>query len=188
MIERNSNELEASGLTRRKRQSGFTLIEVLVSVLILSIGLVGVATLQAVSLKNNQSAFMRSQASALAYDLADRMRSNVLTADSNLYDPGTAATIANCKSTAGCTPQQMAQNDLAEWNAAIATYLPMGEGFVCIDSTPDDGTEAADPQCDGTGTQLSVKVWWDDDRDGEINIAPPDNPTNIERHVITIEL
>jgi type IV pilus assembly protein PilV len=167
---------------RRDRQSGFTLIEVLVSVIVLSIGLVGVAGLQAVSLKNNQSAFMRSQASALAYDLADRMRSNVLTADSNLYDPATAATVTGCKTTAGCTPQQLAQNDLAEWNAAIATYLPMGEGFVCLDSTPDDGTAAANPQCDGT--QLSIKIWWDDDRDGAINVTP----TNTERLAIIVEL
>ena len=184
MSQRIRNSLQAPRGACRQRQSGFTLIEVLVSVIVLSIGLVGVATLQAVSLKNNQSAFMRSQASALAYDLADRMRSNVLTADSNLYDPGTAATITTCKTAVGCTPQQLAQNDLAEWNAAIGTYLPMGEGFVCIDSTPNDGTGAASPACDGTGTQLSVKIWWDDDRDGVINVTP----TNTERLAITVEL
>ncbi|MDH3266385.1 MAG: type IV pilus modification protein PilV, partial [Gammaproteobacteria bacterium] len=102
---------------RRQSQSGFTLIEVLVSVLVLSIGLVGVAALQGVSLKNTQSAFMRSQATALAYDLADRMRANVLSARLGLYDPGTAAAVAACKSTTGCTPQDMAKHDLAEWNA-----------------------------------------------------------------------
>lgn len=169
---------------RRERQSGFTLIEVLVSVIILSIGLVGVAGLQAVSLKNNQSAFMRSQASALAYDLADRMRSNVLSANGSLYDPGAAGSDTGCRSTSGCTPQQMAQNDLAEWNAAIATYLPMGQGFCCIDSTPDDGTAFGDPQCDGTGTQIAVKIWWDDNRDGSINMTS----TNTERLAITVQL
>jgi len=184
MTKRIRNSLQAPGVARHGQQSGFTLIEVLVSVIVLSIGLVGVATLQAVSLQNNQSAFMRSQASALAYDLADRMRSNVLTADSNLYDPGTAATITTCKTAVGCTPQQLAQNDLAEWNAAIGTYLPMGEGFVCIDSTPNDGADATSPECDGTGTQLSVKIWWDDDRDGAINVTP----TNTERLAITVEL
>ncbi len=168
----------------RKRQSGFTLIEVLVSVLILSIGLIGVAGLQAVSLKNNQSAFMRSQASALAYDLADRMRSNVLSADTSLYDPATAAPISACSTPTGCTPQELARNDLDEWDAAIATYLPMGEGFVCIDSTPNDGTAVADPQCDGLGTQHSVKIWWDDNRDGVINMTA----TNTERFAIMIEL
>ena len=54
------------------RQAGFTLIEVLVAALLLSIGLVGLAGLQGASLMNNQRSFMRSQVTALAYDLADR--------------------------------------------------------------------------------------------------------------------
>ena len=171
-------------MPRADRQSGFTLIEVLVAVIVLSIGLVGVAGLQAVSLKNNQSAFMRSQASALAYDLADRMRANVPGANAAMYDPTAKAATANCKTATGCTTQQMAQNDLYEWDAAIATYLPDGQGFVCIDSTPDDGTSAADPQCDGTGTLFAIKIWWDDDRDGTINMTA----TNTERLAITIQL
>jgi len=165
-------------------QSGFTLIEVLVSVLILSIGLIGVAALQGVSLKNTQSAFMRTQASALAYDLADRMRANVASADSNLYVPSAAAVVAGCTTTTGCTPQDHAKNDLAEWNAAITTYLPMGQGFVCIDSTPNDGASAASPACDGNGTQHAVKIWWDDNGDGIFNMTA----TNTERLAIMVEL
>ena len=174
----------SAGAAVRNRQSGFTLIEVLVSVIILSIGLVGVAGLQAISLKNNQSAFMRSQATALAYDLADRMRSNVLSGTTGLYDPTAAAATSGCTSTSGCSAQQMAENDLAEWNAAITTYLPMGQGYVCVDSTPDDGTGFGDPQCDGNGTGLAVKIWWDDDRDGVINMTS----TNTERLAITVQL
>jgi len=168
----------------RTQQSGFTLIEVMVSVLVLSIGLVGVAALQGVSLKNTQSAFMRSQATALAYDLADRMRANVISAKTGLYDPGTAAKVTACKSTTGCTAQDMAKHDLAEWNAAIATYLPMGQGFVCVDSTPNDGASAASAACDGSGTQIAVKIWWDDNRDGTINMTA----TNTERLAIAVEL
>ena len=168
----------------RKQQSGFTLIEVLVSALILSIGLVGVAGLQAVSLKNNQSAYMRSQASALAYDLADRMRSNVNGANAGSYVPANAAATSNCKTTTGCTVQQLAQNDLAEWNASLATNLPLGVGFVCIDSTPYDGASPASPACDGNGTQFSVKVWWDENRDGAITVTAP----NTERMSINFQL
>lgn len=165
-------------------QRGFTLIEVLVSGLILAIGLVGVAGLQAFALKNNQSAFMRSQATALAYDLADRMRSNVAGANSGSYAPASAALVSGCSSTGGCSPAQMAHHDLAEWNNSITTYLPMGQGFVCIDSTPNDGADAADPQCDGTGTQFSIKIWWDDDRDGAINVTPE----NMERFSVNLQL
>jgi len=181
---RNDNGLQQYATSLRDRQSGFTLTEVLVAVLVLSIGLVGVAGLQAVSLQNNQSAFMRSQASALAYDLADRMRSNVPSALGGLYDPTAAGMASGCSSTSGCTPQDMAENDLAEWNATIATYLPMGQGFVCIDSTPDDGTGSGDAQCDGAGTLFAVKIWWDDDRDGTINTTA----TNTERLAIVFQL
>lgn len=170
----------------RTQQFGFTLIEVLIAVLVLSIGLIGVAALQGMSLKNTQSAFMRSQATALAYDVTDRMRANVLSAQLGLYDPSTAATVTACKSTTGCTPQDMAKHDLAEWNAAIATYLPLGQGFVCLDSTPTDGTSATSPACDGSGTQFAVKIWWDENRDGLIE--NDNTATNPERLAIAVEL
>ena len=173
-----------SSLHHRKSQSGFTLIEVLVSALILAIGLVGVAGLQAMSLKNNQSAYMRSQATALAYDLADRMRSNVAAANAGSYAPASATVRANCTSTTGCSAQHQAENDLSEWNTALAGNLPMGTGFVCIDSTPNDGSSAASPSCDGAGTQFAVKVWWDDNRDGAVTVAAD----NIERMVINFQL
>ena len=166
------------------RQRGFTLIEVLVSGLILAIGLVGVAGLQAFSLKNNQSAFMRSQATALAYDLADRMRSNVPGANGGFYAPANAALTIGCKTVSGCSPAQLAEHDLAEWNTTVATFLPMGTGFVCIDSTPDDGTGVGDAQCDGAGTQFAIKIWWDDDRDGAINLTAE----NMERFTVSLQL
>lgn len=167
-----------------RRQSGFTLVEVLVAALLLSIGLVGLAGLQAASLANNQSSFMRSQVTALAYDLADRMRANVAGSIANSYAPANSALTAACTTTAGCSNQQMAQNDIAEWNAAISSYLPMGQGWVCIDSTPNDGSSAANPQCDGAGTQFTIKIWWDDNRDGAINLTV----ANMERFMISYQL
>jgi len=58
------------------RQSGFTLLEVLVAILVLSIGLLGLAGLMASSIRNNHSAYQRTQATWLAYDMIDRMRVN----------------------------------------------------------------------------------------------------------------
>lgn len=168
----------------KRSQGGFTLIEVLVSALILAIGLVGVAGLQAMSLKNNQSAYMRSQATALAYDLADRMRSNVDAANAGSYAPGAAAVRATCTTSTGCSAQQLAQNDVSEWQSALAGNLPLGTGFVCIDSTPNDGSGVGDAQCDGAGTQFSVKVWWDDNRDGAVTVTAE----NVERMAINFQL
>lgn len=168
----------------RRGQSGFTLIEVLVAVLVLAVGLIGVAALQSVSLRNNQSTFMRSQATVLAYDLADRMRANVAGANAGSYDPAAAALSGNCQTVSGCTPTALARHDLGQWNAAIATLLPAGQGYVCIDSTPDDGTGSGDPQCDGNGSLYTIKLWWDDDRDGVTSVSP----TNNERFVMSLQL
>ena len=74
------------------RQKGFTLLEVLVAVLVLAIGLLGLAGLQATSLRVNQSASMRSQATNLAYDMADRIRANRGAALAGSYDSQALAT------------------------------------------------------------------------------------------------
>ncbi len=166
------------------RQAGFTLIEVMIAVLVLSIGLLGLAGLQVAALQNNQSAFMRSQATALAYDLADRMRSNIDGVNGGFYVPANAAATASCLTTTGCSVQAMAEHDLAEWNQLITANLPMGQGFVCIDSTPEDGTSAAAPACDGTGDQMAVKIWWDDNKDGAITVTQQ----NMERLQISFNL
>nr|WP_298725680.1 type IV pilus modification protein PilV [uncultured Steroidobacter sp.] len=57
-------------------QRGFTLIEILVTVVLISVGLLGVAALQLTTLRGNQDAYVRSQASVLAGDILDRMRVN----------------------------------------------------------------------------------------------------------------
>ncbi len=171
-------------MSSRRTQRGVSLIEVLVSVLILAIGLVGVAGLQAFALKNNQSAQTRSQASALAYDLADRMRGNVAAAIAGMYNPATAAELSACRTASGCTLGEMAQDEMQRWLNDVEDILPLGAGWVCIDSTPNDGTGAGNPECDGIGTRFTVKIWWDDDHDGEISVEAP----NIERLAITFQL
>lgn len=67
--------MHSPSLSSKRRTKGSTLLEVLVSIVVLSIGLLGLAGLQATSIKSNHSAYSRSQATLLAYDLADRMRS-----------------------------------------------------------------------------------------------------------------
>lgn len=130
---------------------GFTLIEVLIAMLVLSVGLLGLAGMQATSIKNNQSAYFRSQATQLAYDLADRMRANVKgKATYTSISPISNATAkANCKNTTGgCTEIDMAENDLKEWRDAVAT-LPNGTGTVTV-----------------TGLIYTIAITWDDDHDG----------------------
>lgn len=112
---------------------GFSLIEVLVSVLVLSVALLGMASLQLFGLRFQQSAYLRSQASMAAYDVLDRIRANPQGMAAGSYDnidTDTAPADPNCKRSAGgCTPAQRAQTDAAEWTLVVTT-LPGGNGTV----------------------------------------------------------
>lgn len=126
---------------RHARQRGATLIEVLIAVLILSIGLLGLASLQVNSLRFNHSAYLRSQATILAYDITDRMRANRDAALAGTYD-----IIIGDAPPAGVT---VAETDLQEWRALLAAQLPGGTGGV--DTVP--ATDIA-----------TVTIQWDDTR------------------------
>lgn len=150
-----------------KRQTGTTMIELLVAMLILAIGLLGMLGLQTTSLRNTQSAYLRTQATILAEDIAERMRANAIGVDNGAYIGASGQRNSGCISTSGCSASAMAAHDMAEWLTAIDEALPAGTGRVCRDSTPDDGSVSA-PACDGTGG-YAIKIWWDSDRDGSAN-------------------
>ena len=111
----------------RNNIRGFTLIEVLIALLILAVGLLGMATLMTTSLQSNQGAYRRSQASLLTYDLVERMRLNrsqAITSDDYTLSAGAdAASTPSCDS-AGCTPHQQAQLDMYQWRSALESALP----------------------------------------------------------------
>lgn len=98
-------------------QRGMTLVEVLVTLVLISVGLLGVAALQMASLKNNQDAYVRSQASVLAGDILDRIRADVIGFRAGRYDVGFNET-GQEGTTAG--------RDLAAWQEAIDQLLPGG--------------------------------------------------------------
>ncbi len=108
---------------------GFTLLEVLVAIVILSIGLLAVAGMQTQSMRSSGNALYRSQAVLGCEDILDRMRANIADAQDGDYDLAMAdATPA----TGG-----IADNDLNEWRNALATNLPAGNGSVVRSLTGD---------------------------------------------------
>lgn len=159
---------------------GFTLLEVLVALIVMSVGLLSLAGMQVIGLRTNHSAYMRTQATIQSYDIIDRMRANIPGVRSGNYNKPTVADSdgvehTNCESTTGCSTQNMAEHDLFKWNQAIADVLPNGQGVVCIDSTPEDGTPGAGAgasACDGIGNanplmaMYTIKIWWSDDQSG----------------------
>lgn len=133
--------------------------------LVLSFGLLGMAGVQSVSLRNNQAAFYRTQATTLTADMIERMRANKTGVANDDYDDATGAATAACFTVAGCTSGQMAAQDVLDWEAMVTAALPGGDAVVCLDSTGDDGTTGAQA-CDGSGNVYAIKIWWDDNRDG----------------------
>ncbi len=124
-----------------KACAGATLIEVLVTLSILSLGLAGLSATQLRTLEHLRSVANQSRAVSSTVDMAEQLRA--LLGEGN--SPDTA---------------------IARWRAEIGVSLPAGAAVVCIDGTPRDGTADA-PACDGAGSDWAIKIWWDDDRDGE---------------------
>ncbi len=113
---------------------GFSLLEVLIAVVILSVGLLALASLQTRGLASGHNAYLRSQAVLLAQDLAERIRANsdyAIQAGNNNYliNLGNNPPNQDC-SNAACTPGQIASFDLNQWITSINTVLPQGAGQV----------------------------------------------------------
>jgi len=116
---------------RHDRQRGFTMVETLVALVVLAIGLLGIAALYLDSLRAGRTAIYRTQAVNLSADLADRIRSNRGAIASYVADyADVAVAIPACDTTAGCTAAELAATDLARWKAQVAQALPTGEGQV----------------------------------------------------------
>jgi type IV pilus assembly protein PilV len=128
---------------------GFTLLEVLIALIVLSIGLLGLSGLQTTSLRNNHSAFLRSQATLVTNDIIDRMRANRDAAVDGAYDIGYEdATPAGDCSVICASANAVANADLAIWRSYVQR-LPGGEGSANVDA--DDVAE--------------IRVRWTDTRD-----------------------
>jgi type IV pilus assembly protein PilV len=138
---------------------GDTLIEVLITVLILAVGVLGVAAMQVTTLQNLNSSYSTSVAEIFAEDFSERMRANPVAALAGGYvhsaDPGT--TFPNCVSGA-CSLNELANYDIGSWWVAMTAALPSPTGQVTRNA--------------GTNTFV-VTVRWDDDRSGSAGTNCP---------------
>ncbi len=143
------------------RQRGFSLIEVLVAVLILAIGLLGVASMQLTSLKVNQGAYYRSQASILANDILDRMRANREAYLNGAYDgadtSGTVPSAQACVTQAdGCSGANIASQDIRDWAAYFTDVNNVGATF-----TPIIPNGVGTVTRDAGNNNATVTITWD---------------------------
>ena len=150
--------------------NGFSLIEVLVALVILSIGLLGISALTLNSVKANDSSAMRSQAAILANSILDSMRANKAAAVAGNYTTGLgtyampSGTGTGTPCSAGCTSAVLAGLDVYNWKQSLgfvsSQMLPSGDGQIAVNTT------TAGPG--GDLTTVTITVQWDDSRAGNV--------------------
>ena len=172
---------------QHKRQAGFSLLEVLISVIILSFGILGMVGLQAAALQANRDARLQSVAVSFARELAEMMRGNrtiallgvdnpylvnlTATATTRLavsnpsYCLNVAASTTPCVSTSATAlvnATSVANAQMTEWLARLDSELPGARVRVCIDSAPFDSNGNATWDCTTTGTGVNtvIKIGW----------------------------
>jgi type IV pilus assembly protein PilV len=139
-------------IKHRQSSRGFSLVEILIALVILGVGLLGLVGLQVSSLHASDGAYLRTQASILAYNLFDRMRANVDQAKASAYDraldDAVETTNLNCVgASASCSASQLAEWDLAQWMEQVTAELP--EGTASVTTTAVNGN-----------SQVTVTLQW----------------------------
>lgn len=131
-----------------QRVGGTTLIEVLITVCVVAIGLLGVAGLQAKAVSNSSDSIMYSRAAFLASDIVERMRNNASAVRNQAYKRtsvgGSALTLTkNCAAAhAVCTVSELANFDMYQWleqRVRSSTELPEGDALITVGDNNSDG-------------------------------------------------
>jgi type IV pilus assembly protein PilV len=133
---------------------GFSLLEILVAMIIIAIGVLGVAGIQATALKFTKGSEARMNAVQLTYDLLDRMRANRTGATGSEYSALNAFTTTTCSTVAIVPSSRVSDTDIDYWRNALACNLPSGVGRAVVTA----GASSTDP------VSIEVTVQWDESR------------------------
>jgi type IV pilus assembly protein PilV len=145
-----------------RRQRGDTMIEVLVTIIIIAVGVLGTAALQVTTLRNLSTSHSASVAAIVADDFSERMRANPIAALNNKYRHSQAPTTQENCVTNACTPDQLADYDQQIWWEEMSAVLPAAQADVRLVD----------------GTTFSVTVYWDEDRSGSTGKQCPPTKKN----------
>ena len=127
---------------RARTQGGSSLVEVLVAILVVSLGVIAMGGLLASATRLGKASEMRAVASLMAADISERMKANVAVVSAgnyNLTDAFSAsasepAAPTACAAPKACTAAEIAARDLAEWQRAVFHALPAGTGYISYDA------------------------------------------------------
>ncbi|SEA47903.1 type IV pilus modification protein PilV [Microbulbifer marinus] len=157
-----------------KKQAGATMIEILVTILVLAVGLLGLSATQVMSLKNGNNAHHRYMAALAAHEMAERMRANPDGIELGGYDNAKVSaetvtgTAPDCSQT--CAAGSLAALDLYDWGQVISTNLPGGEGEISR-----------------AGRVVTLTVSWNEQHTGE-NRGTAAGGTDESSFVMVVEL
>jgi type IV pilus assembly protein PilV len=133
--------------------AGFSLIEVLITIVILGFGLLGIASMLLNGISLNNASYLRSVATQQAYDMGDRIRANGAGAIAGNYNAIAYPPPSTCVvCTSSCSVANLAASDACNWNKDNAALLPFGQGAVTR-----------------SGTDFIITVSWDNNKDGVID-------------------
>ena len=173
-----------SSLIQNRNSTGFTLIEVMIALVVLAIGMLGLASIQAVGMQNNATAYNRTLAMQVAYDMADAIRAakqfdeTIQTAYSSISAGGTLGSDSTLcvqyqDTIPNCSTANMATDDINMWKRQLAKVLPAGTGSVAII----------------TGGYYEIKVMWDEARTGATGTACGDDPAvDLKCYVLHVQI
>ena len=154
-----------------RRQRGDTMIEVLVTVIIIAVGVLGAAALQVTTLKNLNSSHSASVAAIVAQDFSERMRANP---DGNYVHSAAPTSDTDCV-IAACSVEDLADYDMETWWAQVTAVLPSGTGEV-------------KPLAAGSNIFV-LTVRWDEDRSGSTGIlCPQESAADLECFQLNITI
>ena len=158
-------------LSFKASQQGLSLIEAMVSLLVISIGLLGIASLQVNAMKLNSSSYWHSQAIMAAHNMADRVRANSLETNNYIGIDTNNDYDQDCKANA-CTASNMRLSDAADWVSLVST-IPSGRGII---RAP-------------VANQMDIVVLWDDDGTGAAGTDCGNNPNvDLACYVISMRI
>lgn len=173
--------LDASGFLDRQQERGATLLEVLITMLIVSFALLGIAGLQLASVRYQQTSHLRSTAITQVQIMAERIRTNANalsgSVDASAYRAANAYAAATTipadpvcgLGSTSCTSAQSAQRDLREWRQVLAQELPGGRGSLF---TVTSGLITS------VGARTVTVMWTEKAQDSDDNLGSPPTDSN----------
>jgi type IV pilus assembly protein PilV len=162
-----------------RTQRGMSLVEVLVALVVLSVGMLGIAVMFVQSVRSSRSAILRTQAVNLVSDMADRVRANANA--QGAYDTdeyGGAPAVQNCapegetRSGINCNSEQLAEDDLARWQLAVRNILPAMQ-----DAPAQAEVHYFPAPASGQPERYAIRVAWrepSENRTGDAKDTPPE--------------